>query len=137
MTTTYVVQAPISYSNASVAMAAVAMTTFRASNPITLNGPFERVTPTEFTVPGPPGKSAYQLATDHGFVGSETEWLQSLSVAANGSWILKADSATTFPARTTIPMGWTGSVQYDSTAYLNHPDPTDMVVGDQHIKRTS
>lgn len=28
--------------------------------------------------PGKDGKSAYQIAVDHGFVGSETEWLQSL-----------------------------------------------------------
>lgn len=29
-------------------------------------------------VPGKDGKSAYQIAVDHGFVGSEAEWLQSL-----------------------------------------------------------
>lgn len=28
--------------------------------------------------PGDPGKSAYQIAVDHGFVGTEEEWLESL-----------------------------------------------------------
>lgn len=54
-----------------------------------------------------------------------------------GYWVLKANGASTFPARSTIPAWWTGAVQYDSTAYLNHSNPSDMVTGDQHLKRTS
>lgn len=34
--------------------------------------------------PGAPGKSAYQLAVDHGFVGTEAEWLASLKGADGG-----------------------------------------------------
>lgn len=33
-------------------------------------------------VPGPPGKSAYQIALENGFVGTEAEWLASLDGAA-------------------------------------------------------
>lgn len=29
-------------------------------------------------IPGPPGKSAYEVALDNGFEGTETEWLASL-----------------------------------------------------------
>lgn len=58
-------------------------------------------------------------------------------LAGMGYWTIKADSSTTFPARSSIPALWTGSVLYDSTVYLNHPDPIDMVIGDQHLKRTS
>jgi hypothetical protein len=58
-------------------------------------------------------------------------------LAGVGYWVLKADSSTTFPARSSIPAWWTGSVVYDSTVYLNHADPTDRVTGDQHLKRTA
>ena len=54
-----------------------------------------------------------------------------------GYWTLLADSDTTFPARSTIPSWWSGYVKYDSSFYLGHSDPTDMLVGDQHVKRTS
>ena len=33
---------------------------------------------------GTPGKSAYQLAVDHGFVGTEADWLASLKGADGG-----------------------------------------------------
>jgi hypothetical protein len=33
------------------------------------------------TQPGPPGKSAYQIAVDNGFVGTEAQWLASLQGA--------------------------------------------------------
>lgn len=36
-------------------------------------------------VQGAPGKSAYQLAVDHGFVGTEAEWLASLKGADGGA----------------------------------------------------
>lgn len=54
-------------------------------------------------------------------------------------WPIFADSATTFPARSaSIPAWWgTRPVAYNSRAYLNHPDPTDMVTGDVHRKRVS
>ena len=54
-----------------------------------------------------------------------------------GYWVLKANGSSTFPARSTVPSWWTGAVLYDSTTYLNHADPSDMVAGDQHLKRTS
>lgn len=54
-----------------------------------------------------------------------------------GYWTLLADSSTTFPARSTVPSWWTGKVLYDSTFYVNHPDPADQVAGDQHLKRTA
>jgi len=39
------------------------------------------------------GKSAYEVAVDNGFVGSETEWLNSLkgqtpSIGPNGNWFI-------------------------------------------------
>lgn len=34
---------------------------------------------------GAPGKSAYQLAVEHGFVGTEAEWLASLKGADGGA----------------------------------------------------
>jgi hypothetical protein len=34
------------------------------------------------TQPGTPGKSAYQIAVDNGFVGTEAQWLASLQGAA-------------------------------------------------------
>ena len=34
---------------------------------------------------GPPGKSAYQVALDNGFVGTEQDWLDSLE---NTQWII-------------------------------------------------
>ena len=40
-----------------------------------------------------PGKSAYEIAKDHGFIGSETEWLESLKgitphIGKNGNWFI-------------------------------------------------
>lgn len=35
--------------------------------------------------PGPPGKSAYQVAVQNGFVGTEQDWLNSLE---NTQWII-------------------------------------------------
>jgi len=35
--------------------------------------------------PGPPGRSAYQVALDNGFVGTEQDWLDSLE---STQWIL-------------------------------------------------
>ena len=32
-----------------------------------------------------PGKSAYEIAREHGFTGSETEWLASLKVGSGGN----------------------------------------------------
>lgn len=53
-------------------------------------------------------------------------------------WVVPADSSTTFPARVaTVPAWWTGKVQYNSVAYLDHPDPTDAVEGDTHKARKS
>ena len=40
-----------------------------------------------------PGKSAYEIAQDHGFTGSEAEWLESLKgitphIGENGNWFI-------------------------------------------------
>ena len=86
--------------------------------------------------PGPPGSSAYDIAVAQGFVGTESQWLASLRVGV-GYWTLLADSSTTFPARSTVASWWTGPVLYDSTRYVNHPDPTDQRTGDQHLKRSA
>lgn len=94
------------------------------------------VDPTRGGAIGPPGPSAYDIAVTNGFVGTEAEWLAAQR-AGMGYWTLLATSSTTFPARSSIPVWWTGPVLYDSTLYLNHPDPTDQVAGDQHIKRTT
>lgn len=126
-----------------VTLPPVTFSPYTSEPPIRLDGPFEKAIPTEFAVPGragTDGQSAYELAVENGFVGTEEAWLESLASAAlpgMGYWVLKADSSTTFPARSTVPSWWNGPVQFDSTAYLNHSDPTDVVVGDQHLKRTS
>lgn len=44
---------------------------------------------------GPAGKSAYELAVDNGFSGTETEWLKSLGKEANTSTVLTFDAGTT------------------------------------------
>lgn len=48
--------------------------------------------------PGSDGKSAYQIAVDHGFVGSEAEWLQSLHgkdvASGNGDASLSIEAIT-------------------------------------------
>lgn len=43
---------------------------------------------------GVPGKSAYEIAREHGFTGSETEWLESLKGGngGNGSAPILTDS---------------------------------------------
>lgn len=45
-------------------------------------------------ISGPAGKSAYQIAVDNGFVGTETEWLDSLK-AGGDTWIEIGDVVTT------------------------------------------
>ena len=42
---------------------------------------------------GDPGKSAYEIAKDNGFEGSESEWVESLqgkspSIGENGNWFV-------------------------------------------------
>jgi hypothetical protein len=44
-------------------------------------------------IPGPTGKSAYQLAVQQGFTGTLIEWLESLQgitphIGANGNWFI-------------------------------------------------
>jgi len=41
--------------------------------------------------PGVAGKSAYQIAVDNGFVGTEAEWLESLKPDGNGSGLTDGD----------------------------------------------
>lgn len=44
---------------------------------------------------GVDGKSAYELAVEHGFIGSETEWLRELySVSADLAWDPESDTVT-------------------------------------------
>lgn len=43
-------------------------------------------------VPGPAGKSAYEIAVDYGFEGSEEEWLESLKATVDipaQNWVTK------------------------------------------------
>lgn len=50
--------------------------------------------------------------------------------------VIYANSSTTFPARAvSIPSGYTGPVDFNSEAYVGHPDPADGVAGDAHIAR--
>lgn len=44
---------------------------------------------------GPAGKSAYELAVDNGFTGTEAEWLKSLGKTSNPSTVLTFDAGTT------------------------------------------
>lgn len=44
---------------------------------------------------GPAGKSAYELAVDNGFSGTEAEWLKSLGKTSNPSTVLTFDAGTT------------------------------------------
>lgn len=44
---------------------------------------------------GPAGKSAYELAVDNGFSGTEAEWLKSLGKTSNPSAVLTFDAGTT------------------------------------------
>lgn len=44
---------------------------------------------------GPAGKSAYELAVDNGFSGTEAEWLKSLGKDSNPSTVLTFDAGTT------------------------------------------
>ena len=56
----------------------VSISPFSSVTSIPLDDPFERVVPSEFVVPGNDGKSAYELAVEGGFVGTEAQWLDSL-----------------------------------------------------------
>lgn len=42
-------------------------------------------------VPGPAGKSAYEIAVDDGFEGTQKEWLDSLRVIADFEYITQED----------------------------------------------
>lgn len=77
------------------------------------------------------------LATPTASTDASTKGYVDTGLAGMGYWTIKADGASTFPARSTVPAFWTGPVIYDSTVYLNHANPSDMVAGDQHLKRTS
>jgi hypothetical protein len=44
-------------------------------------------------VAGPPGKSAYVIAVEEGFTGTEAEWLASLAEEANSIAMAYADAA--------------------------------------------
>ncbi|MCL2037645.1 hypothetical protein FWG95_01415 [Candidatus Saccharibacteria bacterium] len=57
---------------------------------------------------------------------------------ANSLFIVWADSATTFPARTSsIPSGYAGRVAFDSGDFPSHPGPSDMQIGDRWRRRVS
>ena len=42
-------------------------------------------------VPGPAGKSAYEIAVDDGFEGTQKEWLDSLKAIADFEYITQED----------------------------------------------
>lgn len=41
--------------------------------------------------PGPAGKSAYEIAVDNGFEGTQKEWLESLKAIADFEYITQED----------------------------------------------
>lgn len=43
------------------------------------------------SVPGPAGKSAYEIAVDNGFEGTQKEWLDSLKAIADFEYITQED----------------------------------------------
>lgn len=43
------------------------------------------------SVPGPAGKSAYEIAVDNGFEGTQKEWLESLKAIADFEYITQED----------------------------------------------
>jgi len=51
-----------------------------------------------FYVSGPRGKSAYEVALDNGFVGTEGEWLASLEADSNAELTTHINAATPHPA---------------------------------------
>ena len=67
---------------------------------------------------GKPGKSAYQIAVDNGFTGTETEWLESLNGGSEGNGSLSAVKYINL------------SAQCDgSNLVFNLPEPTTALFG--------
>ena len=48
--------------------------------PVRIEGPIKVEAEVKATMVGNNGKSAYEIALAHGFVGTEAEWLESLNV---------------------------------------------------------
>lgn len=69
------------------------------------------------------GKSAYDLAVDNGFEGTETEWLASLKNAD----VYYVDMSTS---------GWGGSVPYTKTVSVSGILPTDHLFWDVALNET-
>jgi hypothetical protein len=76
---------------------------------------------------GTPGKSAYEVAVDNGFVGTEADWLASL-VGADG-----ADGAD--GAAATIAVGTVTTVPYGSPATVTNTGTSSAAVFDFEIPR--
>lgn len=89
---------------------------------------------------GDTGPQGIQGATgpkgDKGDIGSTGPAGMDSMAAGLGYWTIRADSASTFPARSTISSQWTGPVLFDSTEFVSHPNPSDAIAGDQHIWRS-
>ena len=72
-----------------------------------------------------PGKSAYEIAKDHGFTGSEAEWLESLKgitphIGENGNWFIdKIDTG--------VPAGITNLEDYYSEENLLALSKTEIL----------
>ena len=113
------------------------------------------------TVPGPAGAdgadglSAYQVAVNNGFVGTESAWLASLEGAQGpkgdtgdqgpagiaedfslyGVLVTKYWTGS-WPART-VPSGYTGAVVWDSSTDAAATHPTNAVEGDRWLRNVS
>lgn len=75
--------------------------------------------------PGPAGKSAYQLAVDEGFVGTQSAWLQSLKGEQGDPGVPGEPGATYVPdVPITVDSSYAGlEVHYGP---LPLPDPSTM-----------
>lgn len=60
--------------------------------------------------PGKDGKSAYEIAVEHGFVGTEEEWLESFAVGPQGEKGDKGDTGDTGPQGPKGDKGDTGPI---------------------------
>lgn len=69
------------------------------------------------------GKSAYDIATDNGFIGSESEWLESLKSA---SWHVVSVPVT----------GWSATAPYSVTIPVSGIKATDNLIIDISLDET-
>ena len=87
------------------------------------------------------GKSAYEIATDNGFQGSETEWLASLvgdtpAIGPNGTWIIGdidtgviASPSLAGYATEDFVKSEIANVEVDLSEYITRKDLNEAILG--------